>query len=211
MKKLTYLAVSFFLFSTFILTGMAFAESGGQVFFRYGFSYLKDDRGTQVFTDTNGAAGKNNDNSGWNVSAGLDTALIRKLGPGDVIGEIMLDYSRFSKKQVRQTTSALLGGTTNTEVTVSEFIAVVAPKYRLDSFGKIRPWVIPVGLAFMVNSPPSDDTTYLDIGLHTGVGVEYVLSDILSIGVDYRRTFASGEPNFKSTYSNASLYMGINF
>ncbi|MBI5644064.1 MAG: outer membrane beta-barrel protein [Deltaproteobacteria bacterium] len=211
MKKVLFLSLAIILTAIFVES--SYAESGGQVFFRYGLSSLKNDRGTQVFTDTNGAAGKNDDKSGWNISAGLDTALIRKLGPGDIIGEIMLDYSKFSQKQVRQTTSALLGGTNNTEVTVSEFIAVVAPKYRLDGIagGKLRPWIIPVGLAFMVNSPPSNDTTYLDIGYHAGIGVEYMVMDALSIGVDYRVTIASGEPNFKATYSNASLYVGINF
>lgn len=210
MKKILYLFLAIIL--TAILAQSSYAETGGQVFFRYGLSSLKNDRGNQVFTDTNGAAGRNDDKTGWNVSAGLDTALIRKLGPGDIIGEIMLDYSRFSQKQVRQTTSALLGGTNNSEVSVSEFIAVVAPKYRLSlADGKVRPWIIPLGLAFMVNSPPSNDTTYLDIGYHAGIGIEYMVMDILSIGIDYRITLASGDTNFKSTYSTASAYVGINF
>lgn len=210
-KKILFLLVA--VFFTTVLAGISFAETGGQVFFRYGAAQLKDNRGKQVFTDTNGAAGVNDDNSGWNISAGLDTALIRKLGPGSLIGEIMLDYARFSKKQVRQTTSFLTGGTDNTEVTVSEFMAVVAPKYRFDGIvgGKVRPWIIPLGLAFMVNSPPSNDTNYLDIGYHAGVGVEYMLLDELSIGVDYRYTIASGEPNSKSSYGTFAVYAGINF
>lgn len=214
-KKMPYLSVLVFaiLLTSVLSAGTGFAETGGQVFFRYGMSSLKNDRGKQVFTDTLGTDGINNDKSGWNVSAGLDTALIRKLGPGDVIGEIMLDYSRYSQKQVRQTTSALLGGTNNTEVTVSSLEVVVAPKYRFDGIagGKIRPWVIPAGLAFMVNSPPSNDSTYLDIGYHMGAGVEYMVLDILSVGVDYRYTIASGEPNFKGNHSTASVYLGINF
>lgn len=211
MKKTLFLLFAALLVAVFATE--SFAETGGQVFFRYGLSNLKQDRGNQVFTDTNGTAGINDDSSGWNISAGLDTALIRKLGPGSVIGEIMLDYARFSKKQVRQTTSALLAGTNNSEVTVSEFMAVVAPKYRFDGIagGKIRPWIIPIGLAFMVNSPPSNDTNYLDIGYHLGAGVEYMVLDELSIGVDYRYTISSGEPNLKSTFGTLDLYVGINF
>ncbi|HBG47399.1 MAG TPA: hypothetical protein DDW94_10500 [Deltaproteobacteria bacterium] len=216
---------SFFVlfFAILFITGpLASIGNAGdnQVFFRYGKSNFANDRGGQIFTDTLNVfgEGENDDTSGWNVSAGLDLAMVKNLGPGTLLGEVMLDYASYSKNVVTQTTTTLLEldgvGTHNTkEVTVSELIVVVAPKYRFDNIagGKVRPWIIPAGLAFMVNSPPSDDTTYLDIGYHVGAGVEYVINNLMSVGVDYRYTIASGEPDIKNSYSTASLYLGINF
>ncbi len=209
-KRLLCAVVSIFILSIFSVP--AGAELGGQVFYRYSIPNLSDNRGGEVFTDTLGAAGLNSDDGEWAVAAGLDLPLATGLGPGTLLGEIMVEYARFAAKRVRQTTSALLGGTDNSNVTVSELMVLVAPKYRLEYMdGKLRPWIIPAGLAFLVNSPPSDDTTYLDIGYHMGVGVEYRLTELLSTGVDYRYTIASGEPDIKTSYSTLGLYLGINF
>lgn len=188
------------------------AETGGQVFFGFGASFLNDNRGGQVFTDTGGAAGLNDDDTGWAVTAGLDTALVRRLGPGDLVGEILLNYAHFSGNEVRQTTSALLGGTNNSEVKVAELMVLVAPKYRLEFLdGMIRPWIIPAGLAFLVNSPPSNDSTYLDIGYSLGLGVEFRPFSLLSIGVDGRYTFSLEEPNFSASFGTVNGYVGVNF
>lgn len=219
-KALYSILAIIFIFSFFIFTENSFAEMGGQVFYRYGVANLKDDRGGEVFTDTLNYLGEgtNNGTRGWNVSAGLDLPLLKNIGPGTLLGEIMVDYASFSKKKVTQATSTLLqlDGTTvvhsTNEVAVSELAVVVAPKYRIDLYeGKLRPWIIPAGLVFLVNSPPSNDTTYLDIGYQFGAGIEYRILEPLSIGVDYRYTIASGEPNLKTTYSTLAFYMGINF
>lgn len=148
------------------------------------------------------------------IAAGLDIPLTKLFG-NTLLGEVMVEYAKFSDKKVLQTTSGLLyldgvAPAKTSEVTVSELNVVVAPKYRFE-LGKVRPWIIPIGLAFMVNSPPSDDTTYLDIGYHAGVGVEYMLTDLLSLGVDYRGTFAAQHPNTDATYSSYGAYVGINF
>lgn len=211
----------FFIITAVLLSLLAaersFAQLGGQVFYKYGTSSLKDDRGGQAFTDTYGLSGKNDDDSGTAIGAGLDIPLTKLFG-NTLLGEVMVEYAKFSDKNVLQTASVVkdealaengsLYETSN--VTVSELNVVVAPKYRIE-LGKIRPWVIPAGLAFMVNSPPSDDATYLDIGYHYGIGVEYMLTNLLSLGADYRNTIASGEPNIKATYSTLGAYIGINF
>ena len=195
-----------------LLSLPARAELGGQVFFRYASPDLKDSRGNQVFTDTLGAAGLNSDDGQWAISAGLDLPITTEVGPGTLLGQVMVEYAKFSDKRVRQTTSALLGGTANSKVAVSELMVLIAPKYRFEAMGgKLRPWIIPVGLAFLVNSPPSDDSNYLDIGYHIGAGVEYRLSKLLSVGVDYRRTVAKGEPDIKASYSSLGAYLGFNF
>lgn len=204
---------------TLLLVDLSFAGLGGQVFYKYGTASLKDHRGGQAFTDTYGLLGQNDDDSGTAIGAGLDVPLAKLFG-NTLLGEVMVDYAKFSDKKVLQTASVLKDEAVNaaedgslyetSTVTVSELNVVVAPKYRFE-FGKIRPWIIPVGLAFMVNSPPSNDTTYLDTGFHYGLGVEYMLTDLLSIGADYRNTIASGDPNIKATYSTLGIYVGINF
>ena len=61
-----------------LLAGMAssaFAK-GNQVFFRGGGAFLSEDRGNQVFTDTNGALGTfNNEDSGFYVGGGVELVL----------------------------------------------------------------------------------------------------------------------------------------
>ena len=199
-------------FMTVISVEISFAQLGGQVFYKFGVSALKDDRGGEVFTDAMNAtgAGTNDDDSGRVIAAGLDIPLT-KLFANTLLGEVMVEYAKFSDKEVLQTASALgVKSVTTSAVTVSELIVVVAPKYRFE-LGKLRPWIIPAGLAFMVNSPPSDDTTYLDTGFHYGIGVEYMVHPALSVGADYRNTIASGDPGIKASYSSFGVYIGINF
>lgn len=140
----------------------------------------------------------------------------KNLGPGDLLGEVLLNYAQFSQETVVQATSFLVGGLAGaktSKVAVSEFMAMIGPKYRFHGLldNRIKPWVIPAGLAFLVNSPPSNDTTYLDVGYHAGVGIDVQIIELLSIGVDYRYTFAFGEPNYNASGSTADLYLGINF
>lgn len=201
----------------------AFAQGGNQVFFKGGWAFLSDDRGGEVFTDAVNAtgAGLNDDKSGWNVGAGVDLHLLKDPWFGNsLLGEIMLEYKLFSREKVLQTASALdavllgEGGVkpvTTSKVAVSVLTVLVAPKYAID-LGAVRPWIIPVGLAFQVNSPPSDDTTYLDVGAHFGVGVDYRLTDQLSLGVDFRYNINANHVNVKeSDFGTSSVYVGINF
>ncbi|MFQ5427692.1 MAG: hypothetical protein ACE5EZ_01795 [Thermodesulfobacteriota bacterium] len=209
----------FVLIFSLCFAGVSYAEMGGQVFYRFGYAKLDNDRGGEVFTDTQNALGKglNDGTTGWNISGGLDLPLTSAYGPGTLLGEVMLSYSQFSDKEVTQTSTTLLlldgiGPGSTEKVTVSEFMAVIAPKYRLDLMdGKLRPWIIPAGLAFLVNSPPTNDSNYLDIGYHLGVGLDYRIYGPLSIGADFRYTIASGEPGIKATNYSAAGYLGINF
>jgi opacity protein-like surface antigen len=190
----------------------AFAD--GQVFYRYGFSSLSTDRGGQIFTDTVGTTAKNNDKNGHGLGAGLDLSLMQcPLFPqNSVAGEIFVDYNRFSKKMVTNAIGTVAGVPPATgKISVSELAVVIAPKYRFGGLGKFRPWIVPVGLAFMVNSPPSNTTSYLDVGYQVGAGAEYELVKQLSLGVDYRYTIGSGDPGLKVKYSSIGTYLAINF
>ncbi len=206
MKKLGILAL------LAVVSTSAFAD--GQVFYRYGFSSMSENRGSQIFTDTLGAAGKNDDKSGHGFGAGLDLKMMAcpLVGSNSIVGEIFVDYNKFSNKSVANA----IGQVANVQpkvsnVTVSELAVVIAPKYRFDGLGKFRPWIVPVGLAFMVNSPPSNTTSYLDVGYHVGAGAEYMVLKELSVGVDYRYTAGSGDPGLKVKYSSLGLNLGVNF
>ncbi len=225
-KKMLVAAFLAAVFMTVISVEISLAQLGGQVFYKFGTASLKDDRGGQAFTDTYGLSGKNDDDSGSAIGAGLDIPLTKLFG-NTLLGEVMVEYTKFSDKKVLQTASVLKDEALTTalgdvgldengsnfetsNVTVSELNVVIAPKYRFE-LGKLRPWIIPAGLAFMVNSPPSDDTTYLDTGFHYGIGVEYMVHPALSVGADYRNTIASGDPGIKASYSSYGVYIGINF
>ncbi|MDH3771925.1 MAG: hypothetical protein OET79_13195, partial [Nitrospirota bacterium] len=53
----------------------AVQETGNMVFFRGGWAGLVNDRGNEVETDVFGFSGKNDNNNGYYVGAGLDLVL----------------------------------------------------------------------------------------------------------------------------------------
>lgn len=195
-----------------VMTSNAFAE--GQVFYRYGLSSLGQSRGNQTFTDTGKANGSNDDKNGYGFGAGLDLKLMNcpLFETNSLLGEIFVDYNKFSNKKVANAIDVVVSSnSTKQEVSVSELAVIIAPKYRFDGMGKFRPWIIPAGLAFMVNSPPSNTTNYLDVGYHAGLGAEYVVLKELSLGLDYRYTAGSGHPQLKVKYTSLGASLGINF
>jgi len=198
----------------FAAAAPASAELGGQVFFRGGVSMLVGgNRGGEVFTDVNGATGlRNDDTTGIGMGFGLDLPLLKDPWFGNLLlAEIVVDYARFSRKLVVQATSALLGGSNTSNVAVSQIAIIAAPKYRLD-LGPVRPWLVPIGLEFIINSPPSNDTTYQTPGIHFAAGIEYRLADPVSIGVDARYNLGLGYTHVGQDNSfTTGGYLGFNF
>ncbi|MFC1453979.1 hypothetical protein ACFLQL_02240 [Verrucomicrobiota bacterium] len=190
-------------------------QAEGMVFFRGAWSHMSGDRGGEVFTDTadglGEGTGKNDSNNGFAVGAGLDTDLDFKLLFGDVLGEIFIEYSEFSRNEVLQTTSALLGGDNKSKVTVNQLSVIVAPKLQWEVATDLRTWVIPVGLGFLVSSPPSDNTAVLDLGLHFGAGVDYVVYGPIVVGADVRYTLGFERQDTESSYLSVGAYTGIKF
>lgn len=128
-----------------------------------------------------------------------------------LVGQVDMEYSRFSKKAVTQATSALLGAAATSNVDVGLLNVSMNPKLRCDSLGRWRPYVQPIGLAFLVNSPASDDTTYLDIGLNFGAGLDIKLVERISLGLDVRYTQAMNLSATHNSYLSAGAHVGINF
>ena len=199
-------------------------ETGNMVFFRGGWAGLTNDRSNEVFTDVFGFSNSNNGNSGYYVGAGLDLVLTRDIWdvlPGTwVVGEIGVEFKRFDSKKVTQavpsTCAAAIPASnckikTNKKVQITMLTVDVAPKIMFMEGSRLRPWLIPVGLDFHVISPPSNDTTVLDIGVQWGVGVQYRIWKAWHLGIDGRFHLATGQTDTTNNFGTAGAYVGIAF
>lgn len=187
-------------------------QFGGQIFFRGGGGFLTAaSRGREVFTDTAGATGLVNDGrAGYSFGFGFQLPLMKESVFGNtLLGEVLMDMSRFSNNRAVVATSALLGAPRVDTVPVTQMVVAGSPKYRFDSLGNVRPWLIPAGMAMMVNSPPTDKTTYLDLGLQFGAGVDYRLTQSISLGVDCRYFYNLNRPN--GSWLITGVYLGFDF
>ncbi len=197
-------------------------ETGNMVFFRGGGAWATSDRSGEVFTDVFGFQGNNSGDSGYYVGAGLDLVLTRDiwdLFPGTwVLGEIGVEFKRFDSKRVTQavpSTCAAAGVPTcsvrKEKVQITMLTVNVAPKIMFMEGSRFRPWIIPAGLDFHVISPPSDDTTVLDIGVQFGVGAQFRVWKALHLGVDGRFHLATGQTDTTNNFGTAGAYFGIAF
>jgi len=201
----------------------AVQETGNMVFFRGGWAGLVNDRGGEVETDVFGFSGKNDNNNGYYVGAGLDLVLSRNvwdLLPGTwVLGEIGVEFKRFNSKKVTQAVPSTCAAAgiptctveTNKKVQITMLTVDVAPKIMFMEGSRIRPWIIPVGLDFHVISPPSNDTTVLDIGVQFAVGAQVRVWKALHLGVDGRFHLATGQTDTTNNFGTAGAYLGIAF
>ena len=202
------------------------AEEGNQVFFRGGASFLTNDRGNEVFTDvfcTFGTEACQDSNSGYYVGAGVELLLTNNVWdmmPGtSVLGEIGLEFKRFGSiddgpQAVPSTARAAFGvedPIVRDEIQITMLTVNVSPKIKFRGGERLRPWIIPVGLDFNVISPPSDNSTVLDIGAQFGVGFEYRVWKAFNLGVDGRFHLASGQTNTVNNFGTIGAYVGIAF
>ncbi|NOR80337.1 MAG: porin family protein [Methyloprofundus sp.] len=185
--------------------------NGHMVFFRGGYARNNVDRSSQILTSGNNVLGTNDDKSGWYVGAGLDLNLSDDMfGLDDntqLVGEIMFEYKNFSSfdpnaagDALGNPLNALVGsslpaavGTNQNSVTVSQFTLTASPKIKFMKNTWFNPWIIPVGLAIHVISPPSDGVTVLLPGMHFGAGADFKVWKNVYVGIDarYNLTFQS--------------------
>jgi hypothetical protein len=195
--------------------------TGNRVFFRGGFAGLNSGRGGELFTDAHsglGAGPTNDGSTGYYVGAGEDIMLTKDLwgmmkGVA-VVGEIGVEYKRFSSKTVVNSDTVLTGGPLGTgpaKTQVTMLTVDVAPKVKFMQGSDFQPWVIPVGLDFHVISPPSNQTTVLDIGVQFGTGAEYRIWKELWLGVDGRYHLASNQTNSVNNFGTIGSYVAIGF
>ena len=137
-----------------------------------------------------------------------------------VLGEIGVEFKRFDSKKVTvavpTTCNAATGGaackTNKTgKVQITMLTVSVAPKIMFMEGSRIRPWIMPLGLDFHVISPPSNDTTVLDIGAQFAVGAQYRIWKAFHLGVDGRYHVTSDQTDTSNSFGTAGAYVGIAF
>ena len=200
-------------------------EIGNMVFFRGGGAWATSDRSNEVFTDVFGQGGTfNGGDSGYYVGAGLDLVLSKNvwgtMTATWVLGEIGVEFKRFNSKNVTvavPTTCFALGGTApgcslrKDEVQITMLTVNIAPKIMFREGHDFRPWIIPIGLDFHVISPPSNDTTVLDIGAQFAIGGQYRIWKAFHLGVDGRFHLATGQTDTTNNFGTVGGYVGIAF
>jgi opacity protein-like surface antigen len=175
-----------------------------QFLLRGGSAFLTNPRSNEFFTDGNGTLGRKNDGTvGYYIYAGIQVKG-PKLWGGTIYGESGMEFKRFNSETVSQ-----LG--TVQKVPLTMLTVNFSPKYMYETGTKWRPWVIPLGLGFHVISPPSSTTTYLDIGVHWGAGIEYAMTDRFVLGLDGRFHLLSGQTGTTNNFATVGPYVGINF
>jgi hypothetical protein len=192
---------------------------GGQVFFKGGYARMDSPRSNSLLT----AQDNPDDRNGFNVGAGLDLPLMTIFN-STLLGEIYVEYI-----QTQHTTgdsSAKVEGPTAPDKVLAEgkgleniLTVGIAPKFRFDNLGSIRPWlapyrpwIIPVGLTFNVNTPVNKAITNISIGGVTGIGIERLFwNNRLSLGIDARYYWGPDIPDENLKHLTTSGYVGINF
>lgn len=171
------------------------------IFFRGGYAQATHARDYELFLNNpllNSVEARNS-GQGWYIGAGFDHRLtddIWGLWDGAAMdGEVMFSYMNFGT-----TYSALVGNYTDGAIQVknqvAQFVLTASPKIKFNQFGDLRPWIIPVGLAINVVSPPSSGVTYVNPGVMLGTGLEYRLWESVWAGLDFRYQFTGDDINY---------------
>jgi len=184
------------------------AEPKNRVFFRGGFAELEDDRSGQIFVDAAGATGRFTDDSGWYAGAGFDFLLSPDtlgLLPGVwTIAELTLEFRNVGSRDSTPTVACLIGASTlgapatvcdNGTQNLNMFSVTASPKLKFMEGSNIRPWIIPAGMDFVVISPPSDASNYLDIGIVSGAGIDFQVMPGITLGAEARYHWLTGQTN----------------
>jgi len=175
-------------------------EPGNMVSFRGGLAGANSDRDGNLTASAGTAGG----DSGYYVGAALDLLLSKHvwgmMSGTWALGEIGVEFKRFN--------SSTTGSTTNH---ITMLNVDIAPKLKFWEGSRLRPWIIPVGLDFIVISPPSSQVSYLDVGALFGAGVEYQLWQAFRVGLDARYHLAAGYTNTVNNYGTLGGYLGISF
>jgi hypothetical protein len=199
---------------------------GNQVFFRGGAAFLTSDRSGEVFTDVFGRNNQRNDGkSGYYIGGGLDLVLSKDvwgmMSKTWALGEIGVEFKRWNSKVVTvgvpSTCAGALGAAApgcsvrSDKVQLTMLTVNIAPKIKFMEGSRFRPWIIPIGLDFHVISPPSNDTTVLDVGGQVGGGFEYHLFRAFHVGLDGRFHLATGQTDTTNNFGTVGVYVALSY
>lgn len=199
-------------------------NKNNMVFFRGGFAHMMNHRNGVTIQNNVLPVGAQDqaDKQGWYAGAGFDWNLTNNvwgiLPKTSVFAELMFEYKQFGSHvlgngAVGNVPSMLAGGALNPiNVTVSQFTLSAAPKIKFFEGSKLRPWIIPAGLAIHVMSPPSESITVFAPGVMFGAGIDYNIWKNFFIGIDGRYQLTAGRTdNVNLSGMTAGGYVGIGF
>lgn len=193
------------------------------LFFRGGFTHAMQRRpGTSIQSDVAPVGAQDlADRDGWYVGAGFDFSLTNNvwglLPRTEVMSELMFEYKEFADNvkgnALANNPTQLAGGAFNPRnVTVTQVSISAAPKIKFMEGSKLRPWIIPAGLALHVISPPSESISFWIPGVMFGAGVDYNIWKDFYIGIDGRYHLTGGKADgIKVDGMTAGAYLGIGF
>lgn len=204
--------------------GSDITEKTRMLHFRGGFAHMMNHRnGVSIQSQVSPVGAQDqSDKQGWYVGAGIDWGLTRDMWglmpKTTVFAELMFEYKQFGAHvlgngAVGNAPSMLAGGAVNPiNVTVSQFTVSASPKIKFFEGSKIRPWVIPAGLAVHVMSPPSESITVLAPGVQFGAGLDYNIWKDFFVGIEGRYHLTAGRTdNVNLSGMTAGGYVGIGF
>ena len=103
-------------------------------------------------------------------------------------------------------------GSCSNSVHVTQFTLSAAPKIKFMKGSKLRPWIIPIGMAVHVISPPSDGVTVLTPGMVFAAGADYNIWSDIYVGLDARYHIVDNATDgVKLDGLTAGGYLGIGF
>lgn len=204
--------------------GSDITEKTRMLHFRGGFAHMMNHRnGVSIQSQVSPVGAQDqSDKEGWYVGAGIDWGLTRDMWglmpKTTVFAELMFEYKQFGAHvlgngAVGNAPSMLAGGAVNPiNVTVSQFTVSASPKIKFFEGSKIRPWVIPAGLAVHVMSPPSESITVLAPGVQFSAGLDYNIWKDFFVGIEGRYHLTAGRTdNVNLSGMTAGGYVGIGF
>ncbi|PTN12069.1 hypothetical protein [Nitrosomonas aestuarii] len=194
------------------------------LFFRGGFTHMMNHRNGVTIQNQVLPIGAQDraDRNGWYIGAGLDWSLtddVWGIVPNtSIFAELMFEYKEFGHNvegngAVGNVPSMLAGGELNPiHVTVNQFTLAASPKVKFFKGSKLRPWIIPAGLAVHVLSPPSESITYIVPGVQFGAGLDYHIWKNFYVGIDGRYQLTAGKiDGINLSGMTVGGYLGIGF
>ncbi len=197
------------------------------VFFRGGWAHAYRSRnGVSINNDTFPSfAAEKADRNAWYFGAGLDFSiddnLFGLMDNTEVLAEVMFEYKQFADKVggnavVAATASGLdTAAVANVprDVTVSQFTVNASPKIKFLKGSAFRPWVIPVGFAMNIISPPSESITVLQPALMFGLGADYKVWKNVYVGADarYQQNIGRTLDGVQTNGFSVGGYLGLGF
>ncbi len=208
------------------LSSPAFAqfpqEVNGLFFWGGGFAALENNRSNELFTDSFGRTGFNDGTNGWFTNAGWDLPVWGLSWGHVIVTEVNLEFKRFASGPVLETEflQDQQGGPVVrltdrvTKVRITETSASFSPKYRFDNVmqdGRLRPWVIPVGLDISAIGPFTSSHEHLEVGLTFGMGVDYKVTQKIVFGLAARYDAGFGQPGVDTSDFTVGGFIGISY